>query len=1071
MGLTEPCTFIFEPFGPHGTTPTRCTLLLMVRFDEVKLNHKGVRFDSGQPAARDLEGEYRDLKRFNSMRELCLFARAVVAQTSRGSFAAPKTGVKWRYWIQDASIDPDVVRFDVAEMAGVGSAGFEFLSYQSYGGLDGNTGHTVLDPTDVAFGSDLFSTATKVAVEAAIQNNITIDFTLGPAQGAGVPVSPDDVDQVGMLTELLLGHTFIKPGGSFNGSLPPPNITPFTDKDGVIRSANTTVNTLVAVLGAKVADGTDTATARRVTLDIDTVVDLTNQVQGSRSDVTISWTPTNSNVTNALMAFYYHRNGFPEAVGGFNGARPDKPGSWGAFVVDHFSPSGVEVSSQFIQDNVLSRQGIGEMLARPGVGAYMWEDSVEWRGQVWWTDAFADRFTERHGYPVNKYLPILHSQGRGNAPNLNQSFQFGDMNATVAFLNDYRDATTAMYLEYMSAFNEWSHSVGMEFSHQPAYGFDLDVAASAGIPDVPEIESLALPFIDEARQLSGGVHLGQHNLFSSEIGARVGLAISLTMTQLLEDCKSQYAAGVNIALLHGYPYSGQYPETTWPGLTTFGYGFSEMHGPRQPAWEHYKEYLDFLARTQYVLQAGAAKMDVAIYRAEYGFDDTPPFRDTSLLNAGYTYEYISPENLKLPGVSVVDKRLSPGGPAYKALVLNRVQNTTVDAAKRFLEYAQNGLSIILNTLVPNGLPGIDVNGTRSQEVRDMMAQLVTLPSVRIVQDEPSIVNALASLGVIPSVAINPPSTTLYSIRRDETPTKIHFYLYNQGTKQINFTLTLNTGFEGPGNPYFLDPWSGRVQSVAIWDITSNGEIVIPSLSLAANQSALFSVTSENAFEDVPLPEFHISRADPDVYASVSDSGGIEVRSRSEGEKAVSLSDGRELMVNINLKGEVVRELSGWQLNITKWQPPEDLNEVRSVLVPLPPLNLTNGLVPWDQLDGHTNTSGVGTYTTTFEWRHAVDGGVGIELDFGVVVHTVKAWLNGVQITTADPTRPIVDISDIVKEGTNTLRVDAASTLLNLVNSVSGVRTLGQGRGSTTKHQQYGLVAPVRLIPYGRVNIK
>ncbi|KAG7097511.1 hypothetical protein E1B28_004853 [Marasmius oreades] len=93
----------------------------------------------------------------------------------------------------------------------------------------------------------------------------------------------------------------------------------------------------------------------------------------------------------------------------------------------------------------------------------------------------------------------------------------------------------------MSAYNEWSHSVGMEFFHQPACGFDLDVAASAGIPDVPEIESLVLPSIDEARQLSGGVHLGQHNLFSSEIGARLGFATSLTMAQLLEDCKSQYA--------------------------------------------------------------------------------------------------------------------------------------------------------------------------------------------------------------------------------------------------------------------------------------------------------------------------------------------------------------------------------------------------------------------------------------------------------------------------------------------------------------------------------------------------
>jgi hypothetical protein len=72
-----------------------------------------------------------------------------------GSFSSPKTGVKWRYWIEDGSASPDVLRSDVSEMARVGSSGFELLrysipystfyllttfSYQSYGGEAQNTG-------------------------------------------------------------------------------------------------------------------------------------------------------------------------------------------------------------------------------------------------------------------------------------------------------------------------------------------------------------------------------------------------------------------------------------------------------------------------------------------------------------------------------------------------------------------------------------------------------------------------------------------------------------------------------------------------------------------------------------------------------------------------------------------------------------------------------------------------------------------------------------------------------------------------------------------------------------------
>lgn len=61
---------------------------------------------------------------------LCVPIRVAAKLTGeRGSFASPKTGVKWRYWIQDASVDLDILRRDVAEIARVGSSGFELLRF------------------------------------------------------------------------------------------------------------------------------------------------------------------------------------------------------------------------------------------------------------------------------------------------------------------------------------------------------------------------------------------------------------------------------------------------------------------------------------------------------------------------------------------------------------------------------------------------------------------------------------------------------------------------------------------------------------------------------------------------------------------------------------------------------------------------------------------------------------------------------------------------------------------------------------------------------------------------------
>ncbi|KAK7033504.1 hypothetical protein VNI00_012725 [Paramarasmius palmivorus] len=997
--------------------------------------------------------------------------------TPRGTFASPRTGVKWRYWIEDSSADLEVLHSDVTEMARVGSSGFQVLSYQSYGGFQSNTGNVILDPADFAFGSDRFVAVVATLTQAAKQHNMTIDLALGPNQGAGVPVKPADADQEGMLTELVFGSRFLQPGETFDGPLPSPVILPFIDVEGVIRSANTTQKYLVGVVGAQVAKGANIR-APRVPLDFTTVVDLTDEVQGSGDNATVSWRPP-GNGTSVVLAFYYRRNGFPEARGGLNGAEDAKPGSWGAFVVDHFSAKGAEVSSRFIQDHILSREDIGEMLAEPGVGKYVWEDSMEFQTQVWWTDGFAKRFEERHGYSVGRVLPILHALLPGHALfsagfNVNQTFNYGTTFDPWIFAEDYRDTLTSLYMDYMTAFNEWSHSTGLLFSNQPAYDFQIDPAASAAIPDVPEIESLSLPLVDHARQLSGGVHLGNRTIFSSETAARPGFAVGLPMPMLLEDSKAQFAGHVNQLVLHGYAYSGAYPNTTWPGICTFAYGYSDMHGPRMPAWDHYKGYLDYIARNQYILQSGTPKVDVAIYRKGYDFTrfSPSPFPSTSLTDAGYTYEYVSPENFKLPGVFVTNGRLALAGPAYKALVLSRIQNITIDAAQSLLDFANDGLPIIIAGGVPNGIPGFDTDGSKSDRVNALMEQLTASPTVKIVANEAAVSGALSSLEVIPAASLDPPASTLWTIRRDEeslSSNTSHFFLYNQAQTAIRGTLILNVGFEG--TPFTLDGYSGTVTPIFIWNSTSSGTITIPGFSLAAGETALISVTTESELEGVASSTAHVVNVGAGVTAGTSRSGSFELHSSTEGSVQVTLSNGESQTIEFSLEGEVTRELNSWQLNITKWTPPDDLSQIPSKLIPEPAINLTR-LVPWDQLRGHQDTSGVGTYITTFSWEHTMDGGVGLQLDFGSVVHTLKAWLNGVELPTADPVRPAVDISRFVKEGSNVLRVDAASTLLNVVNSVPEVMSLGQLRTDTViippARQHYGLITPVRLIPYGRV---
>jgi hypothetical protein len=219
-------------------------------------------------------------------------------------------------------------------------------------------------------------------------------------------VFPDDVDMEGMNTELVFGSHFLGAGETFSGPLPNPTVFKFpmvSGLDNQIDSANITTMRLVSAVVAELIPGANSS-ASRVSLDWNTVEDLTSQVDNSSS---ISFTAPNA--SSVLLAYYSRRNGHPEARRGFNGSFLDEPGSWGSWVVDHFSAKGANVSISFIEQNILARDNIGAMAAQPGVGSYMWEDSMEFFAQLFWTDAFPQRFTERHGYEINKTLPVLHT--------------------------------------------------------------------------------------------------------------------------------------------------------------------------------------------------------------------------------------------------------------------------------------------------------------------------------------------------------------------------------------------------------------------------------------------------------------------------------------------------------------------------------------------------------------------------------------------------------------------------------------------------------------------------------------
>lgn len=142
----------------------------------------------------------------------------------------------------------------------------------------------------------------------------------------------------------------------------------------------------------------------------------------------------------------------------------------------------------------------------------------------------------------------------------------------------------------------------------------MDMLANVPYANAPECETLGFNHnIDGYKQYAGPANLAGKRIISSEAGAISGYVYQQTLPDLLWDIKRSIAGGVNQYILHGYPYSGNYGNTTWPSFTTFSYEFSEMHGRHQPAWDFYPDALNYISRSSYVAQTGIPKIDLAFY--------------------------------------------------------------------------------------------------------------------------------------------------------------------------------------------------------------------------------------------------------------------------------------------------------------------------------------------------------------------------------------------------------------------------------------------------------------------------
>ncbi|WP_217361577.1 glycosyl hydrolase [Aeromicrobium stalagmiti] len=944
-----------------------------------------------------------------------------------GRFAAPpaSAGARFRWWWPNGHVEPAEIAREVKQVADAGFGGLEVADVH----------HSIksgLDPAGHGWATAPWIAGLDAALTQASREGITIDVTAGPSWPAAVPtVQPDSPDAS---HELAHGLATVAAGQTYDAALPEPVVEA---ADGV------TGKTLVRVQAVRLV----TPSTRESTLDRESLVDLTDQVEDER----ITWTAP---ATGSWLLLAYWQRGSGQKPEAGPHTSPD------SFVIDHFSRSATDTLTAYWDRHILSSR-IARLLRR--AGGTFFEDSLEIETDATiWTPGFLAAFRDNRGYDLTPYLPIMLE--------VNEKYLYTyEPDRTSRVRDDIAQVFSDLYRDHhLIPARDWAHRQGLQLRIQ-AYGLETDTLAYSGLLDVPETESLGFKNLDDYRVMAGGRDLGGRTVLSCEAAAYNGAAYNVTWDRVLTTVNSIYAAGVNQAVLHGFPYA-EAPGAAWPGFAAFSPygnntpGFSEAWGPRQPTWKHVPDVAAYLKRTQWVLQTGTNTVDLVFYRQK-GWAATgigALWATNDGIPLGWSHSFISSDVLGWPSASLKRGRLAPDGPAYKAMIIEgdafrgRRATLTLSAAKRVAELAKNGFPIVF--LGDWSTPTADGLGSTADDavVAAAVASAQSRANVRTVALPADVPGALSALGVRQHVT-HERSTLIHVHRRTDDADL--FYVANARHAENRKLETVEQVVwfdrrDARQVPFMLDAWTGEVSRVA--EYVREGERIGVRLRLKPGQSTIV-VLARSTWAA------RSAQRVPQVVSTEADAARVEgphlvIRSATAGTYATVLGDSRTRRTTIGAV-PAARQLTAWSLEVEDWQPGSTPSTTRKVVTK----HQLSALVPWLEVPGLEDVSGIGRYTTTLTW----DGrrGTGAYLDLGSVLGSFRVTVNGDRVAGTNPLDTVVDLGDVLRTGRNTIEVEVASTLLNRLRTAQAVVF-----GSSAR-QKYGLVGPVTLQPYGTAEVK
>jgi hypothetical protein len=365
---------------------------------------------------------------------------------------------------------------------------------------------------------------------------------------------------------------------------------------------------------------------------------------------------------------------------------PASPEGTGLEVDKLSAPHVHEYMSRYL-DNYKS--AVGTLMGKRGL-KYVINDSWEAGAQNWTEDLLA-QFTRRRGYDPRPWLPVL--TGRVVASAQASDRFLWDYRRTLGELlaaNHYDQITAMLKARGMGHYGE-SHESGRAFIGD---GMEAkrsnDVPMSAMWTQVPGVNKDQPGYNADIRESAAVAHIYGQNLVAAESLTAASGAWAWSPETLKPTADKELAMGLNRFVIHTSVHQPLIDKGPGLGLGPFGQWFT-----RNETWaEQAKSWVDYLARSSYLLQQGRFVADIAYF---YGEDSniTALFGSAGpAVPAGYNFDYVNADALMHRFHMDGGALTTPSGMRYRLLVLDdRSVHMSLPVLRRIRELVAAGATV------------------------------------------------------------------------------------------------------------------------------------------------------------------------------------------------------------------------------------------------------------------------------------------------------------------------------------------------------------------------------------------